>query len=202
MNKIFEPTVDRDGKTLGVTSPRVGLTGVLGSILLFAVMQNPVAAFGATLPNVSSVTVAWDRSPSVAATGYRVYYGAASGNYTNNVTVGNVTTNTVAGLANGVRYFFAVTALAAAGVESTYSNEISLVPGLPTVQLQVAANRQVVLTVRGGSGHTYEIQASSTLTNWTSLGTVTLGLSGPVAFTDTNAASFPNRFYRTRDTQP
>jgi hypothetical protein len=201
MNKILTPTVDRIGKTLGATSRLQRRTGVLGGILLLALLQNPMAAFGA-LPNLSNATVAWDRSPSAAATGYRVYYGAASGNYTNSVTVGNVTTNTVAGLVNGVTYFFAVTALATSGEESTYSNEISLVPGSPSVLLRVATNGQAVLTVRGTSGHTYEIQASSTLTSWTVLGSVTLGLNGPVEFTDTNAASFSKRFYRTRDTQP
>jgi hypothetical protein len=51
-------------------------------------------------------------------------------------------------------------------------------------------------------GHTYDIKATEDFTAWTVIGTVTLGASGSLDFTDTNAASFPKRFYRARDTQP
>ena len=45
----------------------------------------------AKLLAAGSVTLAWDASPDASATGYRVYYGGASGVYTNSATVGNVT---------------------------------------------------------------------------------------------------------------
>ena len=58
------------------------------------------------------------------------------------------------------------------------------------------------MTVRGLTGHTYEILATPDLKTWTVIGTVTLGASGATSFTDSNAASFAKRFYRTRDTTP
>ncbi len=179
----------------------MGLTTVLGTSLFLALLLNPVQALSG--PG-NGVTLAWDRSPDSSVTGYRIYYGAASGNYTNSVAVGNATTNAVQGLTSGVTYFFAVTAYNASGLESSFSNETSYTAptGLPTVQFRVAINRQAVLTVKGLSGHTYEIQATPDLKTWTAIGTATLGASGSVDFADTNAASFPKRFYRTRDTQP
>jgi Domain of unknown function (DUF4082)/Bacterial Ig domain/Bacterial Ig-like domain (group 2)/Fibronectin type III domain len=94
-----------------------GLTKFLGGLLILAVL-------GTTVQAAQNVTLAWNASPSSDVTGYRVYYGASSGNYSNSVVVGNVTTNTVPGLASGATYFFAVTAYNAIGLESLFSNEI------------------------------------------------------------------------------
>jgi uncharacterized protein YqjF (DUF2071 family) len=73
----------------------------------------------------SSVTLAWDPNTEFNLAGYKVYYGVASGVYTNSVDVGNVTTNRVTGLAQGVTYYFAITAYNTSGQESDYSAEIS-----------------------------------------------------------------------------
>jgi hypothetical protein len=197
MRKISEQTVGRIDGVMSWSSGFMGLTRVMGGILLPALLHNPVQALSVTPPSYS-VALAWDRSPSPEVTGYRVYYGAASGNYTNSVVVGNVTSNTVPGLSSGVTYFFAVTSYDMNGLESTFSNEINLVPGLPTVRIHVTATGQAVLTVNGLIGQNYDILATQTFTGWTIIGTVTLGASGSVDFTDTNAASFPRRFYRTR----
>jgi len=194
------------GCTNGVRCWNSGFTGlakVLGGILVLAVCSLPDRALCATVPS-PSVTLNWDRSASSEVTGYRIYYGAASGNYTNSILVGNLTSNTVPGLTVGGAYFFAVVAFNASGLESVFSNEIGYtVPnGIPTVKISMAANRQVNLTLTGLSGHTYEVQASQNFTTWAVLGTVTLGMSGTIQFADTTAASFPRRFYRTHDTQP
>ena len=170
--------------------------------MLFALLHKPIQAFSVTLPGSYSVTMAWGTSPSPGVTGYRLYYGGVSGNYANSVVLGNVTTSVVSGLASGVTYYFAVTAYNASGQESPLSKEISYVPGVPGVQLLITPARQFVLTVSGLIGHTYEIQATPTFAAWTVIGTVTLGTNGSVTFTDTNAANYPNRFYRTHDTQP
>jgi hypothetical protein len=69
---------------------------------------------------------------------------------------------------------------------------------LPGVQLRVTPARQFVLTVNGPIGHTYDIQATQDFKTWTVIGTVTVDASGSLDFTDTNAASFSRRFYRTR----
>jgi hypothetical protein len=56
--------------------------------------------------------------------------------------------------------------------------------------------------LNGRATHTYDIQATQDFTTWTVIGTVTTDAGGSAGFTDTNAASFPRRFYRIRDTQP
>ena len=76
----------------------------------------------------ASATLAWDPVSAQGVSGYRVYYGAASGNYEQlpgqGIDVGNSTTFTVTGLGSGTVYYFAVTAYHANG-ESGYSNEVS-----------------------------------------------------------------------------
>ena len=137
--------------------------------------------------------------------GYNVYYGGASGNYTNTLSAGNATNATISGLVKGTTYYFAATTYSSSGVQSPFSNEVSysvptntVTPPSPGVQFRVTPARQFILTVTGPVGHTYDIQASQDFKNWTVIGTVTVGASGSVDFTDTNAAGFLRRFYRTR----
>jgi hypothetical protein len=74
-------------------------------------------------PPLNSVTLAWSESPDQSVTGYRVYFGAASQQYTNSVTVGKVEQAVITNLVSGTTYYFAATAYDAAGVESDFSNE-------------------------------------------------------------------------------
>lgn len=198
MRTIQEPTTGRTRLNRWAWRG-IRLTRVLG-ILLCSVPMHATSVPGATILSASTVTLAWNRSPGSEVTGYRIYYGVASGSYANSVTVGNVTSNSIPGLTNGVTYFFAVKAYDANGVESVPSNEISFLPGRSTLQIGIMANRQVILTVKGLTGHTYDIQATSDLKTWTTIGTVTVGASGSTDFT--NTPSLLKRFYRTRDTQP
>lgn len=73
------------------------------------------------------IKLAWDASPEPVS-GYRLYYGLSSGNYTENIDVGKVTTYTLTGLQDGQTYYIATTAYNDLG-ESDYSNEVSGVPG-------------------------------------------------------------------------
>ena len=77
----------------------------------------------------ASVSLAWDASASTNVVAYRVYWGHASGAYTNDVQVGNVLTATVSNLVAGCSYYFAATAVDDSGLESDYSNEASLICG-------------------------------------------------------------------------
>lgn len=88
----------------------------------------------------------------------------------------------------------------AASSASSEIPAIAIVP--PAVQIRMDSNRQFILTVSGQTGHTYYILATQTFANWTLIGTVTLDASGSLDFTDTNAASFTQRFYRVSDTSP
>jgi hypothetical protein len=202
MRKNSKQTAGRTLRVLGRHSQITRLTGVLGTSLLLALLGGADQARGASLPGSDSATLVWDSSPSAGVAGYRVYMGATSRNYTSSIVAGNATTNTFSGLVSGTAYFFAVKAYDASGLESTFSNEISFLPGGATIQIQVTANGQAVLTLNGTTGHLYDIQATPDFTTWSVIGNVTMGAGGSLNFTDTNAPSFPKRFYRAHATQP
>ena len=199
MHKIFGSTANRPDGAPSWTWRSIKLSTVLGIILFITLLHHSGEAFGATPPGTNSAILAWDRSPSTNVTGYRLHYGVASGNYTNSVAMtGNLTTNTVRGLVSGVRYFFAVTAHTAGGLQSDPSNEISFVPNPSAFPISVTTTNRTSLTVRGLAGQRHSILATQNFTNWTVIATVTLGASGSVNFTDPNAASYSRRFYRTQ----
>jgi len=152
----------------------------------------------------ANVTLAWSPIANPLVAGFNVYYGGASGVYTNAINVGTNTSLTIFNLTMGATYYFASTTYSAAGAESAKSAEVSFIVPTPppAVQLAVTSAQQFNLTVTGLNSHTYDIQASQDLVNWTVIGTVTLDASGSATFTDTNAASFSSRFYRTVDNHP
>jgi hypothetical protein len=82
------------------------------------------------------LSLAWD--PVANATGYKLYYGTATRSYSSNVDAKNVTNYTVAGLTNGVRYYFAVQAYNAT-VTSDYSSEANAVVPTSTTAAPVAS---------------------------------------------------------------
>jgi hypothetical protein len=97
---------------------RIGLVACLQGILLVA----GLVLFPQT---ARSVSLAWDADPQPDIAGYKLYYGSATGSYTNDIDVGNVTTTTLSGLVNGVTYYFAATAYDTLGLESGYSGEVN-----------------------------------------------------------------------------
>ena len=72
-----------------------------------------------------SVTLAWNPSTDPTVVGYNIYYGGASGNYTNTLSAGNATNLTVSGLVAGDTYYFAATTYNSSDVQSPFSNEVS-----------------------------------------------------------------------------
>jgi hypothetical protein len=90
-----------------------------------------------SVSGAQSVTLAWSPVPYANVAGYKVYYGRASRNYTNGISVGNVTNATISGLTDGATYYFAITTLSTFGLESGYSSEVSyMVPnGIPYIQV-------------------------------------------------------------------
>ena len=81
----------------------------------------------APAPTTSTATVGWSKSADAKVTGYRIYYGTASRQYTQKLgaglLAGNVSSYLVSGLPKGHVYYFAVTSIGASGTESTYSTE-------------------------------------------------------------------------------
>jgi hypothetical protein len=98
----------------------------------------PSAAYAA------SITLAWGPSPDVNVSGYRIYYGTESRNYTHHTDdVGNVTQYTINGLYKNAIYYFAVTSLTDDGRESDFSTEVATSSELAGTAQLYARNRQV-----------------------------------------------------------
>jgi hypothetical protein len=93
----------------------------------------------------AGVSLAWNANPEADITGYRVSYGTTSGVYQNVVSVGTNPTASISGLNEGTTYFFAVSALNQAGLQSPLSSQISYqVPvTTPTNQAPVATAASV-----------------------------------------------------------
>jgi hypothetical protein len=172
------------------------------------------------LPGVvqaGSVMLAWDPSVSTDVAGYHVYWGGASGTYTNVVDAlryTNVvdaprfTQATISGLTEGATYFFAATAYDSSGRESGFSNEVNYT--LPAVsstlppprtshgRLGVLANG-FGFTLTGTSNQVILVEACTNLANptWFPVGTNTL-TGGSSYFSDPQWTNYPARFYRIR----
>ena len=143
-----------------------------------------------------SVELVWTASSSPDVVGYNIYYGQASGTYTNELSVGNQTNLTVSGLSGGTTYYFAAKALNSSGAESGFSLQTSYV--VPVTVAGAVAGRPVFssngvsVTITGQAGSTYVVQGSTDLVHWVSLAT---NIS-PLLYTDTNASHYRRRFYR------
>jgi hypothetical protein len=78
-----------------------------------------------------SASLSWSASPDASVTGYNIYFGGASHEYTNSISVGNVSSTVISGLLENTPYFFAAKALNSTGDESDFSNEAAFA-GLTT----------------------------------------------------------------------
>ncbi len=94
------------------------------------------APAGASAANstIGNVTLAWvaptentNGTSLINLGGYKIYYGTASKQYTTTISVANPATLSyvINALTVGQQYFFTVTAVSSAGVESSYSPEVS-----------------------------------------------------------------------------
>lgn len=117
-------------------------------IMLFMICYFAIFSSG----NSKELIVSWDANSEPDLAGYKVYWGTASRNYSNVVDAKNVTSYTVAGLADGIEYFFAVTAYDTAFNESDYSRESSftipmqdnIAPEIVSVSMQSATELNVI----------------------------------------------------------
>lgn len=113
-------------------------TVVLGWLL---VLFTPLVSAG-------TMAVRWD--PVAGASGYRVYWGTAPGQYTNTTTVSNTATTLT--LADSTTWYVGVKAYNAQGTSSTYSNEVAGLPR-PTVTSitpnRGAVGQRLIVTIGG-----------------------------------------------------
>jgi len=133
------------GRTIGV---RDGAARVRARRLGFWASTLPLFV-GAVLllcPSASaqgeSITLGWNPSVSLGVVGYDIFYGGASGTYTNMISAGDVTNAIVSGLLAGSEYFFAVAAVNGEGELSALSTETSYVVPASGLQLTVTVNSQ------------------------------------------------------------
>ena len=97
------------------------------------------------------VTLAWDPSPGTnVIANYKVYYGAATGSYTNSVSAGTSLTASVSNLVQGVRYYFAATAEDSYGLESDFSTEVSALVPVPNQPPTLNALANVTINENAG----------------------------------------------------
>jgi uncharacterized repeat protein (TIGR02543 family) len=120
-------------------------------------------------------TLSWD-PPSINAdgtpltdlAGYKIYYGTSSGNYSQSIDVGNVTTYSVNNLTDGLTYYFATTAHDNSGNQSSLSNEVVKVSqSVQYYTLTVSKNGSGTVTGQGincGADCTEVCSAGSTVT--------------------------------------
>src|ERR1017187_8584173 len=125
MRTISEQAIGRTDRAWSWSLRTRGFTRIPGGILFFALLHNPVPVLSATVPPGQSVTLAWSQSTDPTVVGCNVYYGGASGIYTNMINAGNATTATISGLIPGTQYYFTGTTYNNLGVESPYSSEVS-----------------------------------------------------------------------------
>jgi len=103
------------------------------------------------LATTASVTLAWNPSADPTITGYNIYYGGASYNYTNEISVGDATNVTISGLIPGTTYYFAATTYSASGMESEFSSQLAFL--VPTIVNQAPTLNTITnLTIKENAG--------------------------------------------------
>jgi hypothetical protein len=156
------------------------------------------AAAAAVIPPPGNVTLTWNPSTNSNVAGHNIYYGTTSGNYANEITVGNATSVTISNLNYGSTYYFAATAYDAEGDESGFSNETQyIVPGILNLSAGQHPGDPPTIKFPVAPTHWYEVQASQDLISWTTIWQTSVATSNAwVQFSDPNAGSYKMRFYR------
>jgi hypothetical protein len=131
----------------------LSLSSALFFLLYFVTMSVNCSA--------EDVTLAWDANSETNLAGYKLYVGTSSGSYGAPVNVGNVTTHTVTGLASGT-YYFALTAYNSEGLESGFSNEVTVALGsLDTTAPSIAINSPTTSATYSSSSGTISLAGTA-----------------------------------------
>ena len=81
--------------------------------------------------------------------------------------------------------------------DAVYSMPLPLSPAMPALTSQgIGTNGNFQLKLASATNTGFGFLASTNLTDWTRIGWGFTGTNGLLSFQDTNAASFPRRFYR------
>lgn len=93
---------------------------------------------GKLIKTTWTVTLTWDAVNDGVATGYKAYWGVASGVYTNSLDVGTNLTANIPNLPANTRFYMAATSYSSFGMESLYSNEINFYTPKPNGSVKAA----------------------------------------------------------------
>ena len=131
----------------------------------------------AQLPSLRhTFKLSWNRNPENDVVGYNIYIGAFPGEHFAVIPVGNVTNFIVRALPPLPTYYFSITAVNSAGLESEKSVEIHVGPRLAAAPdpggIQVA--------VEGIPGMSYTVERSADLAQWLVLTNLTADSVGRV----------------------
>jgi hypothetical protein len=139
------------------------------ALLTFAcILAMPFAAIATAAPagdGLGRARFSWEAVPDPIVSGYKVYWGTASGVYTHTEDASHATELIVTGFSEGGAYFAAVTAYSDTGEESDYSTEISFIYDTSSMVITLTSQPQAqVVTV--GQATTFSVTAtgSGTLT--------------------------------------
>jgi len=108
-----------------VTSALFGCGGGVSTSNVQSRIVPPVTGTGTAILAWKAPAKNVDGTDLIDLKGFKVYYGVTSNIYTYYNDVGNVGSYQVAGLVQGLTYYFTVTAYDSSGNESDYSNELS-----------------------------------------------------------------------------
>lgn len=181
--------------------------------LFLALFCSALTARAALTANLS-----WNPNPESDIAGYYLYYGTASGQYTQRIDLGNTTTTSLPSLTAGTTYYFTVSAYDIDRVEGQAAPEVAFTPTAPaptatgtinTLQLSPDGNVQLTVTFSssstnlsggGGSGSTsttssVDVEYSNDLLSWSLLTSIS-NTTGTVTISDPNATQVARRFYR------
>jgi len=157
----------------------------------------------APIVTASEATLEWDPNPEDYVAGYRVYVGVRSREYTVSFDVGNQTSRRMQSLEPGSTYYLAVTAYAAEGLESPFSDEVSYtVPGNETntlfVPFTMSVSRDpfsVAISFAANAGQECYVQTSLDLKSWQTACAI-VAVDGINEWLDVGAAEHNQCFYR------
>ncbi len=151
---------------------------------------------GFTARSATRASLFWGANPDPSVVGYNIYYGGASGVYTNMVSIGNATNAIISGLAEGQTYYFAVTDYDSFGDESPFSNEITyLVPGILTISGGITSGDPIRIQFPVAPGQQCQLQTSVDMLSWHTMWQTTAVANTWLEFDDPQVGR-QRRFYR------
>jgi hypothetical protein len=157
-----------------------------------------------------TIPLAWSAPPESGVSGYKVYVGSASGQYTQVLNAGTNLSLSVSNMEFGKTYYFAVTAIGSTGLESLLSPELTVTIAQPPLPLgvgitsngsgQAGLNWSYPVSAFSSSLQ-FMVESSSDLVEWTPVAAVlpaaaTGGTSQTAQFSWPFAMTGVRKFYR------